>query len=113
MNRYCRTVLLVIILRYEILLHSSLIEDFTYRGAGRGISRNVHSDGYSFNDAHRRPSFFVWTIPDLDRRAILGQVPDNRGNVLIGRSMHRGLTVLVYGVNIAAELQRDFDRLEN
>src|SRR5438067_12992574 len=42
-----------------------LPEQFLYRSSRGGVSRDIHSNRYSFDDPERSPAFLVGSIPDV------------------------------------------------
>ena len=81
-----------------------------YCGAGRlGSSRLV-----ALGNEERRPSLFVVLFPDVNVGAAFRQQFHNRRKVAVRRSVHRGVAVVVHGVDVRAKVKQElcgFQRL--
>ena len=57
-------------------------------------------------DDQWRPALLVLAMPDVNPGAVRGKKLDGAGKVFVGRSVHRGFTVVIDSVDVIAEIER-------
>src|SRR4026209_457477 len=61
-------------------------------------------------NSERSPPEFVVLVPDVDFGAMGGEKFHDQGQVLIGGGVHRGLAIVVDGIDVGTKVEQDLDR---